>query len=210
MNSENIIGQRINKALALRNIKQKDLAAHLNVTDNTISYFCSGKRTPNTLQIIQISKFLHVSSDYLLGITRYPTTDKDLNAICNYTGLSQLSVEFIVALNSKNIGDVLCSPVEENREIYGCVTSELDRPIHILNLLLENREILGLMHSYFTVFNEKNKGVYTGDVGASLLLEMGYKLRQLRDEYQPEYISQLKQYYANKETIKGENLNENP
>lgn len=201
MNSENIIGKRINAALALRNIKQKDLAAHLNVIDNTISYFCSGKRTPNTLQIIQIAKFLDVSSDYLLGLSEHPTRDKDLGAVCQYTGLSEASIEFLRDLKSKRIGDCLSSPVEGDQEIMGQITSELDRPIYILNLLLEDRIILGLVHSYFVAFNTENTGVYHGDIGASLLFEMGYKLRKLRDEYQPQYIEKLKRYYESQQKL---------
>lgn len=89
MDNKKIIGNRINEALALRDKKQKELATVLNVTDNTISYFCSGARTPNTHQIMEISKYLSVSSDYLLGLTKYPTSDKDKAFICEYTGLSE-------------------------------------------------------------------------------------------------------------------------
>lgn len=94
MNSKKI-GFRINAALANQNKKQLDLAEHLHVQANTISYFCSGKRTPNTLQIIEIAKFLHVSADYLLGLSDAPTTDADLRAVCEYTGLSQAAIEYI-------------------------------------------------------------------------------------------------------------------
>ena len=93
--SQKKIGFRINAALANQNKKQLDLAEHLHVQANTISYFCSGKRTPNTLQIIEIAKFLHVSADYLLGLSDAPTTDADLRAVCDYTGLSQEMVEII-------------------------------------------------------------------------------------------------------------------
>ena len=50
-----IIGNRINTLLAKKNIMQKQLAEYLEVTDNTISYFVKGKRTPNTEQIIKIA-----------------------------------------------------------------------------------------------------------------------------------------------------------
>ncbi len=59
-NYNEIIGQRINAALALSNIKQKELAKELGVKDNVVSYWCSGKRTPNTEQIIKISKMLNI------------------------------------------------------------------------------------------------------------------------------------------------------
>lgn len=67
-----IIGQRINSALAYRNMKQKELAKAINVTDNTISYFCSGARVPTTEKLIQISKSLSVTTDFLLGLSDDP------------------------------------------------------------------------------------------------------------------------------------------
>lgn len=88
-----VIGTRINAALAQNNCKQKDLAAHLGVPDNTISYFCSGSRVPNAEQIIKISKYLNVSADYLLGISNEPTNDMKLQGVCAYTGLSENAIK---------------------------------------------------------------------------------------------------------------------
>lgn len=66
------LGSRINNALSMRGKKQKDLAEELGVTANTISYFCSGSRTPNIEQLVKISTFLDVTTDYLLGKTNDP------------------------------------------------------------------------------------------------------------------------------------------
>lgn len=95
MDSKKNIGQRINSALALRNIKQKDLAKILNIPDNTISYFVSGTRTPNTEQLIKISRALEVSTDYLLGISENKSLDMSVRAIGDYTGLSDDAIENI-------------------------------------------------------------------------------------------------------------------
>ena len=87
MDNKKIIGQRINSALAAANKKQKELAAALGVTDNTISYFVSGKRTPNTEQIIKIAEFLNVSADYLLNIKpQNATLDANINIVCDWFG----------------------------------------------------------------------------------------------------------------------------
>ena len=97
MDTKKMIGSRINSALAYSNKKQKELASYLGVPDNTISYFCSGKRVPNAEQIIKISEFLNVSSDYLLGLNKYPTTDKDISFISEYTGLTKESIDYFHA-----------------------------------------------------------------------------------------------------------------
>ncbi len=88
-----IIGCRINELLAINDVKQKELAAHLSVSDNIVSYFVKGARVPNTEQIIKIANFFNVSADYLLGLTDVKSTDTDLKMIGDYTGLSEECIE---------------------------------------------------------------------------------------------------------------------
>lgn len=73
------IGKRINALLAEQSKKQKELAKYLGVQDNTISYFVSGRRTPNAELIIKISDFFNVSTDYLLGRTDVKTEAKKVD-----------------------------------------------------------------------------------------------------------------------------------
>lgn len=89
------IGYRINTLLGEKDIRQKDLAAYLGIPDNTVSYFVSGKRMPNTEQIVKIAQFFDVSADYILGISEAATTDRDLRFVCDYTGLSEAAVDMI-------------------------------------------------------------------------------------------------------------------
>ncbi len=98
-NYKKILGIRLNTALAAANMKQKELAKLLGVTDNTISYFCSGKRIPNIEQIIQISKFLNVSTDFLLGLSDVKSTEADIKTICDYTGLNEKSISYLFEQN---------------------------------------------------------------------------------------------------------------
>lgn len=97
-----LIGQRISKALSAAGVMQKQLAAELGVTNNTISYWCSGSRTPNTKQVIQIAKYLGVSADYLLGLSPVQTTDATTQAVCVATGLSEKAVNRLVSLFNVN------------------------------------------------------------------------------------------------------------
>ena len=92
-----IIGQRINKLLVINNVKQKDLAEYLGVPDNTISYFCNGKRMPNTEQIKKIAQWecFNTSVDYLLGLTETASADKDIKFICDYTGLEEKTIKLL-------------------------------------------------------------------------------------------------------------------
>ena len=96
MDGKKTIGQRLDIALELNQMKQKELAKELNVPDNTISYFVSGKRTPNTEQIIKISRILNVSSDWLLGLS--DTKNVEDSDIPKKTGLSGEAVEELMRL----------------------------------------------------------------------------------------------------------------
>ena len=80
-NTRKIIGRRINELLAINDVKQKELVAHLSVSDNIVSYFVKGARVPNTEQIIKIANFFNVSSDYLLGLTDIGNVDISLKAV---------------------------------------------------------------------------------------------------------------------------------
>lgn len=100
MEINKIIGQRINSLLADKHINQKDLAKELGVKDNVISYWCNGTRKPNFEQIIRMSQFFDVSTDYLLGVTNALTNDKDLQFVCDYTGLSEDAIKL---LNKKSL-----------------------------------------------------------------------------------------------------------
>lgn len=92
-----IIGDRISQLLSDKGIKQKDLAEYLGIPDNTISYFCSGRRMPNTGQIKALAQYFDVSADYLLGSSGAATSNKDIQYIGDYLGLS---AEAINNLNS--------------------------------------------------------------------------------------------------------------
>ncbi|MDD6490193.1 MAG: helix-turn-helix transcriptional regulator [Clostridia bacterium] len=91
------IGQNINALLSLRKKKQKELAEFLSVPDNTISYFVSGKRMPNTEQIIKMTEFFNTTADYLLGLSVVPdlNTDVETKQICDYTGLSEKAISIL-------------------------------------------------------------------------------------------------------------------
>lgn len=76
MDIKKVIGTRINAALARCDMLQKDLAKILEVTDNTISYYCKGKRTPQIEQLPKIAEVLNTTVDYLLGITNDPNPQR--------------------------------------------------------------------------------------------------------------------------------------
>ncbi len=107
MDNKISLGTRLNNALACRNVKQKELARYLNVPDNTISYFCKDKRTPNVRQIAEIAKRLEVSADYLLGVSDVMTTDTATRELCLTLGLSDIAIESLQEDSNSRFQDVI-------------------------------------------------------------------------------------------------------
>lgn len=67
---------------ALRNEKglyQKELAAHLKVSTGTISNYEKGHHAPDLETLCRIADFFGVTTDYLLGRTKYRYDPKKLN-----------------------------------------------------------------------------------------------------------------------------------
>ena len=140
MDNKKLIGTRLNSALAKKGIKQKELAQQIGVTDNTISYFCSGSRTPNIETLISIARALNVSSDYLLGLSEVITPSADLQAVVAYTGLSEDNVG---TLNTFKLCSDLATPTiyDSKRNTRG-EEPFLDCANDILDAMYENKEAL--------------------------------------------------------------------
>lgn len=96
-----VIGERINTLLAKQSRKQKELAKHLGISDNIISYYVSGTRKPNIEQLIKIANFFSCTVDYLVGLAEVPTTDRDLEFVCDYTGLYNEAIDELQKLKDE-------------------------------------------------------------------------------------------------------------
>ncbi len=59
-----------------RDIKQKDIAKYLNVSQNTYSQYETGVISLTAEVLIKLSDYYHVSIDYLLDRTNNPKTQK--------------------------------------------------------------------------------------------------------------------------------------
>jgi transcriptional regulator with XRE-family HTH domain len=69
VNMNKQVSERLEAILQEKNIKQKDLAANIGVTEVTISRYLNDERKPHLDIIIKMAEYLGVSTDYLLGMT---------------------------------------------------------------------------------------------------------------------------------------------
>lgn len=118
MDIKKVIGLRINEILGESNMRQKDLAKILGVTDNTISYYCKGARAPQVEQLPKIAEALNTTTDYLLGITKDRRKEP---SIYDSIGLSEKSITILrVAQESVNsvVDHEKLSKLLPKREIF--------------------------------------------------------------------------------------------
>ena len=62
-------GERVRNLREDAELNQTQLALAINATQRKVSYIECGKYEPSINDIIALSKFFNVSSDYLLGLT---------------------------------------------------------------------------------------------------------------------------------------------
>jgi transcriptional regulator with XRE-family HTH domain len=88
---------RIKELRLERNMYQADLAKELGVSQNSLSYWESGKYEPDSEMLGKIADYFDVSVDYLLGRTNYrqPAESIAMNSDIPYDELSPEAVRQI-------------------------------------------------------------------------------------------------------------------
>lgn len=79
--------------------KRQEVADSLGITRASLEYYEKGKRKPDIEVLAKVAKYYGVSTDYLLGLSVVPSTDKDIQFVCDYTGLSESAVNMLAKLN---------------------------------------------------------------------------------------------------------------
>lgn len=94
----------------------QELSKHLQCSVQAVNQYKLGVTYPKVENLIRIADYYGVSVDYLIGITDTPNRDTTIQAICEYTGLSDESVSFL-HLHSSNraIANVIDFLVDDAR-----------------------------------------------------------------------------------------------
>lgn len=88
---------------------QQEIADKIGVSRQNVGKWLAGNTTPDIATLCKIADAYDVSTDYLLGRTEVKTAETELKAICDYTGLSEQTVEFLhnIKVKSKNNPDLM-------------------------------------------------------------------------------------------------------
>lgn len=93
--SNEMIGERLIKAREDKGYTQDDVASALGVKRELVSFWEHGKRELKAGYLIELSKCLGVSADYILGLRETKSTDVDVQAAATYLGTSDDVVDGI-------------------------------------------------------------------------------------------------------------------
>lgn len=151
---------------------QQVAADKIGVSRQNIGKWLSGSTTPDIETLCRIADAYNVPTDYLLGRTPNKTTDTELKAVCDYTGLTENAIE-----NIKRIG------VKGNIDVFNalCETGDLIELTEILTVYALNQCAALIGAKLYR--KKKQKGEGTEDV------EKIIKQRLQRAEYQKVSVS---------------------
>ena len=79
MDFKNFKMENLKQIREKKNITQTKLSVELEVSQELISHYETGKSKPNIETLIRLADYFNCSTDYLLGRTNNPSTVKDLD-----------------------------------------------------------------------------------------------------------------------------------
>lgn len=86
-------GKTLKELRLQHGLTQQQLALQLGITKSVVSYYELQERSPSPDILVKLASIFHVSTDYLLGLEKYPTPDKV------YLDVSDLESDDITTLN---------------------------------------------------------------------------------------------------------------
>ena len=99
--ANNSFAQRLTQLRTEKGIKREDVAAALNCSVSAVGNYENGNRTPDFDGLIKLADLFSTTTDYLLGRTDIMTSDKNVEFVCKYTGLSEKAVKVLHLLSEE-------------------------------------------------------------------------------------------------------------
>lgn len=145
-----VFSERLTKLRQKKELTQQQLGEVLQIPRVSITRYETAERTPTVDHLVQFAQFFNVPSDYLLGLSPVESYDTELQAVCDYIGLSE---EAVVELNL--IFDSAHQPEALDLEESEYVTELLD----ILSWLISERHIYEIIYHFLWVKTYSQKYV---------------------------------------------------
>lgn len=81
-----------------KGVSQDELSKILGVSKSTVGLWETGDTLPDARSLHDLAVYYEVSADYLLGLSDVKTSDMAVRSICEYTGLTEESLDFLHGL----------------------------------------------------------------------------------------------------------------
>lgn len=148
------------KLLTLRGEKsQAEVSKAIDISRQALGTYENGERTMDIFTLKKISEYYNVSTDYLLGLTNSPFSDKDKRYIQEETGLAEKSIEILCSLpKPKKPCD--CTDYDSFRKLIDIICKEFgDNYMLVISLetLVDNTTSLDDMMSEYNYLSESNE-----------------------------------------------------
>lgn len=146
------VNETIKRLRTERKLTQNDLAEMMNCNRQKIADLERGKSTPSANDLILLSKIFNVSADYLLGLSDTATNDKDIQFICEYTGLDEISVRELHKLQKLSTNKVETAVAKISYVISGKRPQDAELDLNFINSFLSS--------PFNAVFNHRDSYLY--------------------------------------------------
>lgn len=104
MSVRQVFAERLIQLREESGLSRQQVADDLQISRASLEYYEKEKRAPDIETLYNIAEYFHTSADYLLGRTPNKTIDAELQAACEYTGLSEKAIENICKMSKKTFG----------------------------------------------------------------------------------------------------------
>lgn len=86
---------KLQDLISASGLKVKELAEETGIAVGSLSKYQNDKAEPGIDALSKIAAYFKVSTQWLLGLSKSPAIDPEVNKICDYTGLTEESVDML-------------------------------------------------------------------------------------------------------------------
>lgn len=186
-----IIALRIRNYINEKQISNKDFAKKADIGASTLSSYINAKAEMKVKYLLDISKAMNVSTDYLLGKEEFKTPDDSIKYINKITDLSEEAIEnlkgfknsgtksYIIKIINFLIEEEYCYPGEDliknfsELDIYDVKEAEKKENLNKFYLNYRKKiNILSKINEFFTTYMNDSEKIYITKQGILLDSQM--------------------------------------
>lgn len=119
---KDITTERLRNVIDKSRQTREKIAEGVNMDTSTVTKYYNGDRKLTAEAIKKFAVYFNISADYLLGLSDAQTNDKDLQFVCDYTGLSADVIKNLkdsVIYGDLRSNDLICiEAIRDSSDVY--------------------------------------------------------------------------------------------